>query len=60
MTSSMKKLKSVSNSMASKLYSSYNKVKHTVKEYQAPSTVSTHYKEEKQADSRSNDDNISM
>ncbi|KAF6020013.1 hypothetical protein EB796_000285 [Bugula neritina] len=46
--------------MASKLYSNYNKLKHTVKEYQAPSTVSTPYKEDKQSEHRNSEDNISL
>ena len=63
MSSSMKKLKSYSSSFSNKLVSGYNKVKHTVKEYQAPSTVSTPYKggEKSTADTAANnDDNISM
>lgn len=61
MRSSLKKISTVSNSMASSLYSNYNKLKHTVKEYQAPSTVSKPYKEERTGEAaKNNDDNVSM
>lgn len=59
-TTSLNKIMSVSSSMASKLYSN---IKHTVKEYQAPSTVSVTYKQEKTTDNQSkhsNEDAISM
>ena len=50
--------------MASKLLqattANYKHLKHTVKEYQAPSTISTPYKEDKTADAKNSEDNISL
>ena len=64
MRTSLKKIKSVSSSMAHKLLqattANYKHLKHTVKEYQAPSTVSAPYKDGKPADSKMSEDNISL
>ncbi|XP_067929258.1 C-myc promoter-binding protein-like isoform X3 [Watersipora subatra] len=64
MRASLKKIKSVSSSVASKLMqattANYKHLKHTVKEYHTPSTVSTPYKDDKASDAKSNEDNISL